>query len=158
MSRDRRKTLQETLGAEVRAYQRAVDAFDESVAELLGINRTDMRCLDVLLERGEATPGQLAEAVGLTSGSVTAMLDRLERTGFVQRAPDATDRRRFVVRPTTKSFEGCAALYVPIAEEGSRQLARYTVAELELLIDFVRRDRELQERHAERLRRRVEER
>lgn len=155
MSRDRRKTLQETLGTEVRAYQRAVDAFDESVAELLGINRTDMRCLDVLLERGEATPGQLADAVGLTSGSVTAMLDRLERGGFVQRAPDPTDRRRFVVRPTTKSLEECAKLYLPIADEGSRQLARYTIAELELLIDFVRRDRELQEAHAERIRRRM---
>jgi DNA-binding MarR family transcriptional regulator len=145
--------LQQALGAEVRAYQRAVDAFDETAAELLGVNRTDMRCLDILLERGEATPGQLAEAVGLTSGSVTAMLDRLERGGLVQRTPDASDRRRLVVRPTTKSLEECARLYTPIAEEGARRLARYTLAELELLIEFVRRDRQLQEAHTERVRR-----
>jgi DNA-binding MarR family transcriptional regulator len=153
MSRDKRKTLQKTLGSEVRAWQRSVDAFDEAVAAQLGVNRTDMRCLDVLMERGEATPGQLADAVGLTSGSVTAMLDRVERIGYVHRAPDPSDRRRFVVRPTAKALEACARFYAPIAEDGAHHLARYRIAELDLLIDFVRRDRAMQAAHVDRIRR-----
>ena|SRR6266540_4545977 len=143
-----------SLGAEVRANQAAVDAFDEAVAAHLGINRTDLRCLDVLLQElgAEATPGRLGGRLGLTTGSVTAMVDRLERLGYLTRSPDPADRRKVVVRPTEAILAKTAEIYGPLAAEGEDLLSRYTVEELELIADFMRRSRELQQSHLARLR------
>ena len=151
MSRDR-QALEQALGAALRTYQRSVDAFDEAAAIHLGVNRTDMRCLDVLLEQGQVTPGYLADALGLTSGSVTAMLDRLEKLGYVERSPDMTDRRRIEVRPTARSIAVARKLWGPLVEEGGRVLARRSKAELELLIEVLRETQAVQEAHTERIR------
>jgi DNA-binding MarR family transcriptional regulator len=153
MSRYTRRHLIADLGTAFRQHQRAVDALDEAVAAYLGVNRTDLRCLDVLLERGGATPGQLAQALAITTGSVTPMLDRLERLGYVARIPDPADRRRLDVRPTDKAVDAAAALYGPLVEDGQRDLARYSVAELESFLDFLQRDLARQQEHADRIRR-----
>lgn len=150
MSRHRRELVQE-LGAALRTYQRSVDAFDQAVADVLGINRTDLRCLDLLLERGQATPGFLAAALGLTTGSVTAMLDRLERLGYLERRPDPADRRRVEVHPSSQSITLAGRIYGPLAAEGVPLLGRYNRAQLELLVDVLRRMQALQERHTERV-------
>lgn len=136
----------------MRTYQRAVDTFDETVAEYLGINRTDLRCMDVLLEQGEATPGYLADALGLTTGSVTAMLDRLEKLNYLERRPDPNDRRRIMVRPSQRALALTDKIYGPLAAEGGRGLSRYSRAELELLIEVLRRIQAAQEAHTERIR------
>ncbi len=136
----------------MRVHQAAVDALDEAVADRLGVNRTDLRCLDVLLRLGAATPGQLATELRLTTGSVTAMLDRLARLGYLSRSPDPTDRRKLIVRPSEMAGRLAGELYGPLAAEGARAVARYTVAELELLIDFLRHSRQLQEEHLARIR------
>ena len=72
----------------MRANQAAVDALDDAAAANLGINRTDLRCIDVLLQEpdGSAIPARLAERLGISTGSVTALIDRLERLGYVARA------------------------------------------------------------------------
>src|SRR5215207_2888125 len=129
MSRGIAGPLRQALAAESRLRQRAVDAVDEAAAVHLGVNRTDLRCLDVLVERERATPGQLAEALGLTSGSVTTMLDRLQRAGYVRRTPDASDRRRVHVAPTPALLQAAASLYGPIASAGATLLRRYTAEE-----------------------------
>jgi DNA-binding MarR family transcriptional regulator len=152
MSSRTRDSLRAELGDEMRVLQTAVDALDEAVAGYLGVNRTDLRCLDVLMRMGTATAGQLAAELGLTTGSVTALLDRLARLGYLTRSPDTADRRRVVIQPTATMVERTAELYGPIAREGARDVARYTVAELELLLDFVRRSRRLQEQHRDRIR------
>ncbi len=144
--------MEQALGAAMRTYQRSVDAFDEAAAIYLGVNRTDMRCLDVLLEQGQATPGYLADALGLTTGSVTAMLDRLEKLGYVERRPDPGDRRRIQVLPTAQSFAVARKLWGPLVQEGGPALARYSKAELELLIQVLRETQALQEVHTERVR------
>jgi DNA-binding MarR family transcriptional regulator len=146
MSRDE---LVAELGAEVRANQAAVDALDEAVAARLGVNRTDLRCLDLLLNEldAAATPGRLGARLGLSTGSVTAMVDRLVRLGYVTRTPDPADRRKVVVRPTDLAMTRAGELYGPLVAGGDTLLADYTAEQLRLLIDFTRRSRELQERH-----------
>ena len=142
----------EAVGAAMRAHQRAVDALDEAAAGALGINRTDLRCLDVLLAAGEMTPSRLSAALGLTTGSVTAMLDRLERLGYLTRARDARDRRRTTVKPTPAAVEKAGALYGPLAADGARLLSPYTADELRLITTFLEESRELQEHHTTRIR------
>jgi DNA-binding MarR family transcriptional regulator len=153
MSSDKRGDLRQEVGRQVRAFQTAVDALDEAVAVRLGVNRTDLRCLDVLLQLGEATPGRLGAAVGLTTGSVTVMLDRLEELGLLGRSRDAHDRRKVIVRPSARAARLGQQLYGPLAQAGERDLSRYGVTELEVIIDFLRRSRALQEEHLGRLRR-----
>ena len=150
-----REQLVAELGAEVRAGQATVDALDEAVAARLGVNRTDLRCLDLLLNEldGAATPGHLGTRLGLSTGSVTAMVDRLARLGYVTRTPDPDDRRKVVVRPTPLASRRAWELYGPIAAAGSALLDAYTPAELRLLIDFTRSSRELQEQYLSEVRR-----
>ena len=108
-----------------------------------------MRCLEILTQTDSALPSQLAAKLGLTTGSVTAMLDRLERLGYVTRSADPADRREVVVRLTPKA----AKIYGPIVLDGERDvLSRYSAAELRLLLDFHRRSKQLQERDAARIR------
>jgi DNA-binding MarR family transcriptional regulator len=151
MSRDRQQLIQ-GLGGALRTYQRSVDAFDEAVARYLGVNRTDLRGIDVLLEQGQATPGFLADALGLTSGSVTAMVDRLEKLGYVERHPDPGDRRRVEVRPSPRIRAFSERVYGPMEQEGGPLLSRYSRAELEMLVDVLQRMQAVQEKHTERLR------
>jgi DNA-binding MarR family transcriptional regulator len=144
--------LRAALAEAVRAHQRAVDAVDEAAAEALGVNRTDLRCLDLLMAAGELSPGALSTGLGLTTGSVTAVVDRLERQGYVTRSPSPADRRKVVIVPTDLVREKAMALYSPLAVEGDAIVARYTAAELAAITDFLDRGRELQQAHAARIR------
>jgi DNA-binding MarR family transcriptional regulator len=77
------------------------------------MNPTDLRCLELLGLESEATPSRLAVLLGLTTGAVTGILDRLERTGFVRREADPADRRRVFVRPVPERLTEIAARYQP---------------------------------------------
>jgi DNA-binding MarR family transcriptional regulator len=133
----------------VRANQRATDAVDEAAAQLLGLNRTDGRCLDILDQHGQMSAGELARQSGLTTGAITAVIDRLERIGYVQRVADPSDRRRVLVGPTQQAREDSWELFGPLAEAVRPMLSGYSDEDLRLLIDFQRLSRELQERHPE---------
>src|SRR5689334_6390488 len=73
--------------------------FRHVVGERLGVNVTDMECLGLLFHKGIATPSELARYTGLSSGATTAMLDRLERGGLIQRKPNPDDRRGTLIIP-----------------------------------------------------------
>jgi DNA-binding MarR family transcriptional regulator len=144
--------LRKKLGLEAQAHQAAVDAMDAAAAAYLQVNRTDLRCLEILTQNDSVLPSQLAVQLGLTTGSVTTMLDRLERLGYATRSADPADRRKVVVRITSKAAKKAARIYGPIALECERDvLSRYGTAELGVLLDFHRRSRQLQERHAARI-------
>jgi DNA-binding MarR family transcriptional regulator len=153
MSSENLEDLCRQLGAEVQAHQAAVDAVDAAAAAYLKVNRTDLRCLEILSQADSVLPSQLAVQLGLTTGSVTAMLDRLERLRYVSRSADPSDRRKVVIRITPKAARKAAKIYGPLVEEGTRELLfRYKAEELRILLDFQRRSHELQERHAARIR------
>jgi DNA-binding MarR family transcriptional regulator len=144
--------LRTRLGAAAQAYQLAVDALDGAVAEHLGINRTDLRCLDLLWQAGSATPGVLGARLGLTTGSVTAMLDRLAGLGYLTRSPDPGDRRRVIVTLTDRARAEAWRIYGPIAEEGAKGVEAYSEQELCLLTGFLEAGAQLQEKHRRRVR------
>jgi DNA-binding MarR family transcriptional regulator len=140
------------VGAEVQALQAAVDAFDEAAAAALGVNRTDLRCLEVLRQHEFVSPSWLSQDLGLTTGSVTTMLDRLERLGYLTRSPDPSDRRKVAVRITEQAQQKTWELYGPFAEEGAAALEDYSAEQLQLLTAFLRSSHELYERHLRRVR------
>jgi DNA-binding MarR family transcriptional regulator len=155
MSKGFRNELQEQLGREIVEFQNATDAVDEAVSEILGINRTDMRALGLLQFRGPMTAGQLAEAAALSPGATTAVLDRLERRGFVRRRPDAEDRRRVLVEVTPEALAISDDLYGPLARAGFERMGGMTTDELRIVLDFAKAGRAMQEAHAATLRARA---
>jgi DNA-binding MarR family transcriptional regulator len=151
-----RLQLYAELGDEVRANQRATDVVDDLVCDLLGVNRTDARCLDILEQHGSMSAGALAQASRLTTGAITAVIDRLERAGYARRVSDPSDRRRVLVEPTDKASEAATELMAePMRELYLPLASRYSDDELRLIIEFTREGRELQERHSEWLRERL---
>ena len=151
MSSENAKALRDELAEQARALQTAVDAVDAAAAARLGVNRTDLACLDVLTQRESAAPSELGAALKLTTGSVTTMLDRLVRMGYVTRTPHPEDRRKAIIQTTDKARRELIEIYGPLAEEGRRMIDRYSVDEVRLLLDFMRNSRETQERHMARI-------
>jgi DNA-binding MarR family transcriptional regulator len=141
-----------TFGDAVRAYQTVNDNFDQAVADRVGMNRTDARCLDIINRSGSITAGELATQTGLTGGAITTALDRLEAAGYVRRVRDHSDRRRVLVEMTTTARARTHEIYGPIAEEGAGILDNYGDGQLETIRDFMTEGRELLERHAARVR------
>jgi DNA-binding MarR family transcriptional regulator len=152
MSKENKDDLIAALAFEERREGSAQDALDEAAARGLGINRTDLRCLDILEREGRMTAGRLAELTALSPGAVTAVLDRLEEAGLAQRVRDEEDRRRVYAEVTPKMRHLAQTYYGPIAETFQERMKGYTARELELILDYVRWARELQEEAAERIR------
>jgi DNA-binding MarR family transcriptional regulator len=130
---------------------RAADQLDEAACDALGINRTDGRCLDVLDREGPVTAGRLAQAAGLSAAAATTAIDRLEAKGYARRTRDENDRRRVVVALTPLARERTGRIWGPLAAS-TGELRRYTAAELELLIDFHRQNRQADEQRAAQVR------
>ena len=135
-----------------RAYQTSNDNFDQAIADRLGMNRTDMRCVDLIDQAGGMTAGELARAAGLTTGAVTAVVDRLERAEIARRVPDAADRRRVRIEATPQLWELTGPLMGPFIEESQVILDDFSTEELERMSEFLRRVIDVQSKHIERIR------
>ena len=116
-----------------------------AVAGRSGINVTDMQCLNLLQLRGPMTPGQLADAMFLTTGgAITAVVDRLERAGMVRRRRDEQDRRRVLVEAVTDGpVAEIGRRFEPVAEMYAQELDGYDDDELRLLLHYLTRNNEL---------------
>jgi DNA-binding MarR family transcriptional regulator len=153
LSRDlQRERIIEEGGKVIRAYQTSNDNFDQAIADHLGMNRTDMRCIDLIEQAGGMTAGELARAAGLTSGAVTAVVDRLERAGMARRVADPSDRRRVRIEPTPKLWELTAPLMGPFLEESSKILDDFSTDELERFAAFLQRVIDVQGKYTQRIR------
>ncbi len=147
MSNDKRSVFEELID-EVRRSQSATHRFDQAVADALGLNRTDMRCMDVIEREGSVPAGRLAEVTGLTSGAITTALDRLERAGYTRRVSDPSDRRRVLVELTDSAHGIAETYYAGHAALSERLYQRYTRPQLELLLEFVREGRQFNDQQA----------
>ncbi|HEU4737228.1 MAG TPA: MarR family transcriptional regulator [Solirubrobacterales bacterium] len=152
MSASPKSKLIEELIAAFRASGNQDSAFENLAADRLGVNHTDLHCLNAIENAGGLTAGELAAELGLTSGAVTGVIDRLERAGFARRVPDPADRRRVKVE-VTPAFYACAKrIWGPLAAEWEASLAsRFTAAELSRITEFLRLTNEVGKRHLDRL-------
>ncbi len=151
MSSKRQQAALDALNREVRGWQADQELFDSTVMERAGLNRTDWRCLDILGTRGPMAAGQLADAVRLTTGAVTGVLDRLESAGLVRRIRDTTDRRKVIVEVTDEVHRRGAPVYGPLIADAAQAHSVFDADELELITKFIRIERGLLERHTERV-------
>jgi DNA-binding MarR family transcriptional regulator len=114
----------------------AMVSFHEAVARAAGMTAAERKCAGLLAERGSLTPGELAQATGLTTGAITGIVDRLAKAGFAERAPHPTDRRSVIVQ--ARRSDELAALFGPIFASLTvamdRLDARYTAEERALIL------------------------
>lgn len=101
-----------------------------AIADHLGMNLSDMLCLGILAGAGPITAGQLATLIGLSTGSVTGLVDRLERLYLVRRERDEEDRRRIVLHLNTGRAEEIGQAFVPMLKAGWENLEQFTDEEL----------------------------
>jgi DNA-binding MarR family transcriptional regulator len=141
-----RQALIAAVGAATQVFQRSTDAFDDVVADRLGLNRTDLRCLDWLFD-GPMSAGRLAAATGLTSAATTTLVDRLERRGLVRRVADPADRRKVLIEMTDLGRRQTGEFYGPLARDGARLLERYSDDQLSAMRDQLLAATELIDRH-----------
>jgi DNA-binding MarR family transcriptional regulator len=133
-----RLALLTRIGDLSRSSQSATDLFDERVSEFLGINRTDGRCLDIIGRHGKVSAGQLSIEAGLTTGAVTAVIDRLEASGYVQRVRDPVDRRKVWVECTPHTNELTEIIFGVYDLIGPIMMGRFTEEQLAGILAFLR--------------------
>jgi DNA-binding MarR family transcriptional regulator len=140
--------------AELRAFGADVDRLDGAAASRLGLNRTDLRVMELLNRRGPLSASALASATGLTSAAVTTVIDRLAGRDLVVRRYDPADRRRVLVEPTPRAGELSDELFAELLVGIRQLLTGYSDAELGTILSFLRGTRTVFARHIEALHRR----
>jgi DNA-binding MarR family transcriptional regulator len=135
-----RSHLLQTLARVGREHSDATVLFHAAVAERLGLHPTDEKALSLLQRLGPMSAGDLARQTGLATASVTNLVDRLERKGFVRRVSDPRDRRRIVVEAQPDRVEEAARLFQSTGGSLARLYHRYSVADLAVIADFLARN------------------
>jgi DNA-binding MarR family transcriptional regulator len=123
----------------VRDYGVQLTQFQRAMTEWAGLNATDMECLRLLFLKGIATPSELARHTGLTSGATTAMLDRLEKAGLIERRPNPNDRRGILIAPTKSSSKKVASWFESARDAQDKLISSYSESELEIISDVFER-------------------
>jgi DNA-binding MarR family transcriptional regulator len=113
--------------------------FGQTVAIRFGLTESDIEALEVLLDAGAATAGRLSELMGLTTGAVTRVIDRLEQAGYVRRVPDPADRRRVIVEVVPEKVAAVEATMARVLDASAPEIGRYSEAELAVINDFLTR-------------------
>ena len=122
------------------------------LADHIGINSTDLECLDILDLYGPITAGRLAELTGLASGSVTALVDRMAKAGWVRRTQDPRDRRRVIIELVPEHVRVILPHFAPLTRALAALFARYSDDELALIVDFTTRSNQVLSEENSRLR------
>src|ERR1022692_788449 len=132
-----RTAMVEAFAAAIRRTSSLMQLVSQAAADRIGINATDLNCLNILSFSGHMTAGELARATGLTTASITGVADRLEEAGFVRRERDARDRRRVVIRLVLeRALSDIAPVFLPMIRALEQAAARYTDDELKLIVEF----------------------
>ncbi|MFE5283615.1 MarR family winged helix-turn-helix transcriptional regulator [Nocardia sp. NPDC056611] len=153
MTSQRRRALYDELSGESRRYMAAYTLFNQAIADKLGLHPTDLQCLSLLTAESQPlTVKQIADMTGLTTGSATRLVDRMERGGYVTREADPEDRRRVLVTPVPEAVARITATWDDLGEGWEAMLNDHTDAELEAIILHMRKAQELSKTQIARLR------
>jgi predicted transcriptional regulator len=141
------------MGEAMREFMARAVVFQDAIAHSVGVNGTDMQVVGLLMSQGPATPGELAARTGLTAGgSITAVVDRLERAGYVRRERDTEDRRRVIVHAdTVKVMETVGPIYGQVGARWENYLDTLSQDQVEFAIELFTRAAEINREEVVRL-------
>ena len=139
MTNSTKTELKKRVLMAVRDYGVNLTQFRNAMSEWAGLNVTDMECLRLLFFKGVASPSELSRSTGLTSGATTAMLDRLEKAGLIERRPNPKDRRGTLIAPAKSSAERAASWFESARIAQDKLISSYSESELEIIADVFER-------------------
>jgi DNA-binding MarR family transcriptional regulator len=139
MTKSTKTDLKKQALMAVRDYGVNLTQFRNAMSGWAGLNVTDMECLRLLFQKGIATPSELARYTGLTSGATTAMLDRLEKAGLIERRPNPDDRRGTLITPAKSAAEKAASWFESARNAQDELISSYTESELEIIANVFER-------------------
>ena len=139
MTKQTKTDLKKRALMAVRDYGVNLTQFRNAMSEWAGLNVTDMECLRFLFFKGVASPSELSKSTGLTSGATTAMLDRLEKSGLIERRPNPNDRRGTLIAPAPSSAEKAASWFTSARKAQDELISNYSESELEIIADVFER-------------------
>jgi DNA-binding MarR family transcriptional regulator len=150
----KRKELEQAVGFEVgRELGARGILFHQAIANIAGVSVTDLKCLDYVDRMGDVTAGDLARQTGLTTGAITAAIDRLEKAGLARRERSELDRRKVFIRLCdSTAMARIAPFYEALGRESAQMISRYSIAQLETIKDFCERCIEIMRRQTEAVR------
>lgn len=132
------KDSQQEMVSLVRNLGTRVVLFQQKIAEILDVYTHDFTSINVLSETGPITAGELSKRIGLTTGSVTALVDRLEKAGFVRREKHPEDRRSIIIVPQYETKNEVKAAYFQLNNKMLELSDKYTEKERELIKSFLK--------------------
>lgn len=132
-----REELVAAFDLETRRMGSMATLHNHAIADAVGLHQTDQECLDLLDWAEPLTAGEIAGHLGLTSGAVTGLIDRLEAGGWVRRERDATDRRRIYVHLSHERGGELWRLYKPMSDAIDAYRSSLTVDELATVVRFL---------------------
>ena len=149
----RRADLLTDLSVAARHYTASYALFNQALADYFGMHPTDVQCLNLLsLERTPVTTGRIADLTGLTTGSATRLVDRLERAGYVTRERDPADRRRVLVTTVPARMAEFGRVWDGLSGGWWRMFDDYDDDQLAVLLTHMRRTIDLSAVQVARLR------
>jgi DNA-binding MarR family transcriptional regulator len=126
--------------------------FRNAIGKKLGLHTTDFEGLDLIFFRGLATPSELSSYTGLSSGSTTAMIDRLVKSGLVERQSNPNDRRGTLVVLNKEAALAVRPLFTSARVAQNQLLDGYSRQELEVIADYFTRSQAMFEAERDKLR------
>jgi DNA-binding MarR family transcriptional regulator len=139
MSKPTKQELERQVVIGAREYGISTTLFRNAIGQKLGVNVTDMECLGLLFFKGIATPTELSQYTGLSSGATTAMLDRLEKAKLIRRQPNPNDRRGTLIVVEKDSMRTVGPYFAATRQAQDELVSSYTPEELEVIADFFTR-------------------
>lgn len=137
-----RRRLSRVIKESLRDVGAQLSRLNHEVGGRVNIRTSDLECLDHIGREGPLSPTSLARLTGQHPATLTGILDRLERDGWIARDRDPDDRRGVMVR--AERGRGAEILRLFLVESGMSPaldeiLAGYTETELDVIADFLRR-------------------
>lgn len=139
--------LPHQLTEELFELSSAIDLIGRATADVLGINQTDLICLELLVRRGPMGAGEVAQALGVTTAAVSAMASRLEAGGYARREMDPNDRRRVRLHASRSGAKQAFSLFNGLHQASSELLGELRQRDQTLLLNTLRRYRDLISQH-----------
>ncbi|MFE4143547.1 MarR family winged helix-turn-helix transcriptional regulator [Peribacillus sp. YIM B13472] len=129
--------LLESLTHSLQRYGMRSVLFQQNMAQKIGVSHTDLKSAEILNETGQITAGELSKITGLSTGSVTALINRLERSGYVKRERDKLDGRRVMIAPIPERQEQIKSHYQSLSVATKKLCSAYNEQELILINKFI---------------------
>jgi DNA-binding MarR family transcriptional regulator len=136
---DRRGRLNQAIRESLRDLGVELSLLSQRISGHLDLKATDLQCLDLIDRYGPLSPGTLARTAGLHPATLTGIIDRLERGGWIMRERDPADRRGVILQPVTARRGDVLRLASGMNAEVARICTDYSTDNLELIAGFLRR-------------------